>query len=72
MYVERLKRLVDKYKLGRVNCNTYPMKNGNYIATMQVGKEKFLTYPEDFAELVDATEYAAQLACHYIESMYPI
>ncbi len=66
--VERLKRLVKTYNLGKVTGEVTQIKSsGNYIAYIKVGTHKFLTYPREFADQVDAFEYAAKEACAYYE-----
>lgn len=65
--MERLKRLVDKYHLGRVSCNNSQMKNGNYVATIRIGLETFYSYPDEFADVHEAYECAAQRALEQLE-----
>lgn len=68
MFVERLQRLAQHFKLGKVSCSHSQMKNGNYLALMKVGLETFQSYPEEFVSLNDAYEYVARMACQNIES----
>lgn len=67
-YCERLKAMMAKYKLGRITLNHNQLKSGRFIASIKVGQEMFMTYPEDFEIMTDAYEYAAKQAVEHFES----
>ena len=67
-YCERLKKVVAKYNLGRVTLSHNQLNSGRFIASIKVGQEMFMTYPEDFEIMTDAYENAAKQAVEHFES----
>ena len=67
-FLERLKGVIEKYHLGKVTLSDSKLKSGRFIASIQVGVEKFMTYPEDFEELTDAYEAAAKQAYTHLKA----
>ncbi|XP_045034249.1 LOW QUALITY PROTEIN: uncharacterized protein LOC116929146 [Daphnia magna] len=67
-YCERLKTLVTTYNLGKVTLNHNQLKTGRFIASIKVGQEMFITYPQDFENVTDAYEDAARQAVKHFET----
>ncbi|KAI9552460.1 hypothetical protein GHT06_022826 [Daphnia sinensis] len=67
-YCERLKTLVTTNNLGKVTLNHNQLKTGRFIASIKVGQEMFITYPQDFDSVTDAYEDAARQAVIHFET----
>ncbi|XP_059353168.1 mucin-2-like isoform X2 [Daphnia carinata] len=67
-YCERLKTLVTTYNLGKVTLNHNQLKTGRFIASIKVGQNMFITYPQDFENVTDAYEEAARQAVIHFET----
>ena len=60
LWVEKLKDIAQRNNLGQPQLKHSVLKTGRYLATITVAGESYLTYPQDFADLMDAYEEAAR------------
>ena len=67
LWVEKLKEIAQRKNLGEPKLQHHELKTtGRFLATITLAGESYLTYPQDFADLMDAYEEAARQVQHFI------
>ncbi len=67
---EKLQQFVKLHNLGEITFEDARMKNGKYVATVIIDKKRSSCYPDEFMNVDDAYEKAAEIALDEWESKY--
>jgi hypothetical protein len=72
MFKDKLYRLVQAHQLGEVTYDHSLLKNGKYVAQVEVKSKKLKVscYPDEFDSIESACEAAAKLAFQELEPTY--